>query len=249
MNIADEGTSSHLKAGVQAYSTVSQIPLQQAIQAVNSCFKLWGIPKNIKIDNGYPFVNPNHLDVPTMAKLWWIGIGINVIQNDLGKPQQNGTVEGLQGIMGSWSNPNGQPNIDALQQRLDEESKFQREVYRIPSKGNKTRVELYPDLHENKYNRPFIASAFQMKRVYEFLSNQVWERNVKSNGQLKFRGKNIYVGKQYAGERVTITLDPVEIKWIIRKLDGTMLKTSKGAIPTKEEIMDFAAPEEMKNTT
>jgi hypothetical protein len=249
MNVADEGTSSHLKAGVQPYSTVNQIPQEQAVQVVNDCFERWGIPRNIKIDNGYPLVNPNHMDIPTMAKLWWIGLGINVIQNDPGKPQQNGTVEGLQRIMGSWSNPEGQPSIDALQERLDQESRFQRESYRIPSKDNKTRAELYPELYENKKNRPFKVSSFSIKRVYDFLSNQVWERSVQNNGLVKFRREYIYVGAQYAKEQVTITLDPVEVQWMIRKLDGTILKTSKKAIPTKDEIVEFAKPRRLKNTT
>jgi hypothetical protein len=107
MNVADEGSTAHLKAGVQPCATVAQMSAQAALQVVNGCFERWGMPKEIKIDNGHPFVNPNHRDLPTLAKLWWIGLGINVIQNDVGRPQQNGAVECLQGVMGSWSNPGG----------------------------------------------------------------------------------------------------------------------------------------------
>lgn len=247
MNVADEGSTAHLKAGVQPCATVAQMSAQAALQVVNGCFERWGMPKEIKIDNGHPFVNPNHRDLPTLAKLWWIGLGINVIQNDVGRPQQNGAVECLQGVMGSWSNPGGQPDIEALQQRLDEESEFQREGYLIPSKGYKTRAELHPGLYE--VQRPFKPGEFCISRVYDFLSTQVWERTVKNNGEIRFRGHHIYIGTRYKKEGVTVTFDPVERQWLIRKGDGTLLKASKAAIPSQEEIVQFAMPSEGLGTT
>ena len=129
MNIADEGSSSHLRAVVHDKRTVAEMDATQATQDVNGCFETSGLPLNIKIDNGRPFVNPNARDVPTLTELWWIGLGINVIKNTPGCPQQNGIVESLQGTMCNWSNPKGQPDIEALQQRLDEESDFQRNHY------------------------------------------------------------------------------------------------------------------------
>jgi len=214
---------------------------------VNESFKRWGLPQQIKIDNGYPFVNPKHRDVPTYAKLWWIGLGIKVIQNRPGCPQENGIVECLQGVLCNWSNPGKHTSIQALQNRIDEESEFQRNYYRIPSKGNKTRIELFPDLENNprKYN----PDDFDIGRIHKYLCTQVWTRHIKDNGQIKFWGQSIYVGTKLKKEEVIVTFDPEEIQWMVTKSDGTLLKTSKKNLPDPDHILEFATMSKNEVTT
>lgn len=247
MNIADEGTRAHLKVGVEDCVTVSSMRPQSALQVVNECFETWGLPLSIKIDNSYPFVIPHQIDIPTKSKLWWIGLGIKVIQNDLYTPQQNGAVECLQGILCNWSNPKSQDTIEALQKRLDIESDFQRNSYKIPSKGNKTRIELYPSLAKN--TRTYTPDKFEMKRVYEFLSLQVWCRRIGKTGTISIFNHTIYIGRRFRGEEVSITFDPLEKQWLIQKGDGTLLKKSTVGIPTEKEIKDFATISENIETT
>ena len=112
MSIADEGTTSHLQATVYSCSQVAEINEQQALQDINGCFEKFGMPENIKIDNGKPFVNPKNRDVPTKSILWWVGLGINVIQNPLRTPQDNGAVENLQGALYRWTKPSIFDNIE-----------------------------------------------------------------------------------------------------------------------------------------
>ena len=140
--------------------------------------------------------------------------------------------------MNSWSNPASQPDKEALQQRLDEESEFQRNHYRIPSKKYKARIELYPGLINNP--RPYSPELFDMERVYAYLSRQAWQRSVKDNGQVKMFSNWIYIGTRFAKETVTVTFDPLEAQWLFRKNDGTLLKASNVGIPTEKEIKDFA---------
>jgi len=238
MNIADEGSGAHLKATVQKESVMSLIKLESAIQIVNECFSRWGLPKQIKIDNGWPYVHPNNKRVPTIAKLWWIGLGIKVIQNRPRCPQQNGIVECLQGTICRWANPGSQQNIGELQQRINEESDFQRNSYRIPSKQNKTRVELYPELETNP--RIYDPDLFDIHLVYKFLSEKVWIRKVKTGGMMKFFSYQIWVGKKYAHQKVTVSLDPIEVRWLIKDVKGTLVNTSTRGIPTEIEIKKIA---------
>lgn len=249
MNIADEGTSAHLQASVDKASTVASMNPKTATQYVNKAFERWGLPQNIKIDNGYPFVNPNHRNVPTLAKLWWIGLGINVIQNTPRCPQQNGIVECLQGTICSWSNPSQYDTIEDWQKRIDKESDFQRNEYQMPAKKNKTRIELYPELETNP--RKYDPEEFDIRLVYEFLSNQVWKRRVKKNGEVNIFSQNIYIGKNknYVQHDVEITFDPQDIKWIIRKKDGTLLKQSSKGVPNEKRIKEFAVMSKNDDTT
>lgn len=238
MNIGDEATGAHLKAKVYPVNRVSKICPQQATRDINQSFQRYGMPKVIKIDNGRPFVVPNTRDIPTLSILWWIGLGIKVIQNTPCQPQENGIVECLQGTMCSWSNPKDQPNPWALQKRLDEESDFQRNHYRMPARNYKTRIELYPALENNQ--RKYSSKLFNMKRVYSYLSEKVWERTVAKRGQVSVFGKDVYIGIKYARLSITMTFDPIEKQWIFRKTDGSLLKTSTLEVPQEQEILEFA---------
>lgn len=238
MNIADEGTTAHLKAIVQDNPTVASMSEQSVTQLINESFEVWGLPQQIKIDNGHPFVTPGYRDVPTKSKMWWIGLGIKVIQNQLRCPQQNGAVECLQGILKSWSNPKKYKGMQGLQERLDEESDFQRNHYRIPSKGNKTRIELHPSLEENP--KEYNPDNFDINLVYDFLSEQVWDRSINSGGYVNMMGIKIYISYKLKKQPITVTFDPLEKKWLIRKENGTLLKDSISGVPTEKEIKDFA---------
>lgn len=238
MNIGDEASSASLKAFVHSCKTVAAMDSKLATRQINHCFEKWGLPKCIKIDNGYPYVYPQQMDLPKRTKLWWIGLGIEVIQNTPGRPQENGIVEGLQGVLSKWSSPKSQPNEKALQQRLDEESEFHRSHYRMPAKGNKTRMELYPSLKENP--RTFNPDNFCIQKVYAWMSEQVWDRRINANGEIKMYDTGIYIGKKYKHQQITITFDPIEAQWIARQHNGTFLKSSNRAIPTENSIKDFA---------
>lgn len=238
MNIADEGSSAHLQATLYAKRTVSEIGVQQVTQDINGCFEQWGLPVAIKIDNGRPLVHPHARDIPTLTKLWWIGLGIKVIQNAPRCPQQNGIVESLQGTICNWSNPKGQLNMADFQQRVNHESDFQRNHYQIPAKDNKTRMELHPELASNP--RQYHPTMFDINRVYQYLSKKVWTRTLRSSGDVKFFSKNIYIGKKYNRMTITIIFDPEVKCWRFSKQDGTLLKTSTVGVPSKEQIISFA---------
>lgn len=238
MNIADEGSGSHLKAFVVDKRIVEEMLPSSTTQKMNESFLRWGLPQNIKIDNGRPFINPNAMDIPTMALYWWIGLGINVIQNKPGCPQQNGIVEGLQGTLYRWSNPKEQPDQKAFQRRVDEESEFQRNHYKIPSRNHKTRRELYPDLENNI--RRYCPSKFDMQLVYAYLESRVFRRTVKNNGVIKIFGETFYMGRKYLGIEVTITFDPIDKQWIFKNERGVLMSKSSKGVPIEDEIKAFA---------
>jgi len=238
MNVGDEGTSAHLKATVHPVPRVSQIDLQAAIWSVNLSFIRYGLPSCIKIDNGYPFVNPNYRDIPTKAKLWWIGLGIEVIQNPPRLPQENGIVECLQGVCHRWVHPKEIESPKQLQEQLDQISDFQRNHYEIPGQAYKTRIELYPDLEQN--SRKYNPCQFNMKLVDQFLASKIWQRKADQNGRLSFFHQKICIGRPFKNLKVYITFDDIDRQWVFRNDKGTLLKTSTKAVPCEKEIKKFA---------
>lgn len=218
---------------------MTQIPPHQAIAVVNEAFLEWGLPQRIKIDNGWPFINPCHRDTPTLSIMWWIGLGIEVVQIDPGSPQQNGTVEGLQNICYRWVNPSKYDSVDSLQTALDQTGRIQRDIYKIPAKGYATRLELYPELLHNPRKGPLDAQ-FDFQRVEEYLARQVWQRNIQSGGFIKFMGQRIYIGYRMVRQLVTLTYDPLDHLWLIRSISGQLLKICDKQIITEEAIWKHA---------
>jgi hypothetical protein len=216
---------------------VAELGPKEVLQFVNKCFSIWGLPGRIKIDNGLPLVNPHQRDMPTLTVLWWIGLGIKVQQNDPGCPQQNGTVEGLQGICNRWVNPQQFDSVQALQEALDEVLRIQMEVYRIPGKKHKTRLSLHPELKENP--RKFNPEDFSWQRVKDYLADQVWTRTV-SVTAVSFFNQKIYVGKQFAQQEVTLTYDPIEEQVLIRSRDGNLIRSYRKPLVTEAQILEFA---------
>jgi|GEM_PF-2485802 len=236
--MACEATTAHLMAVVQGVKRASQISPVAATAAVNECFERWGLPEEIKIDNGYPFVNPHYMDIPSKTKMWWIGLGINVIQNTPAVPQENGAVECLQGICARWANPYIINSKSELQTALNDISDFQRNHYQIPGKEYKTRIQLYPELENNP--RKYDPQLFDMELVYQYLAQNIWERRIKENGSVHFFGKPIYLSTKFGKQDTFITFDPSARQWIFRNRHGTFLKSSSNAVPRQKEIIEFA---------
>ena len=84
------------------YKKISEVPLHEIQRALIVIFKSHGIPDWIKVDNGRPFGDPQMELIPPLA-LWLIGLGIQVIWNRPGTPQDNAKVERSQGVMARWT--------------------------------------------------------------------------------------------------------------------------------------------------
>lgn len=217
---------------------MAQVPERAMCEAVNHCFEKEGLPRRIKIDNGLPLALPHDRDVPTRTVLWWIGLGIEVVYNKPRCPQQNGTVENLQGTCFRWSDPLACQSAQLLQGSLDEADRIQRSVFRLRKKQGKTRQELYPGLDTNP--RKFTPEAFDYQRVKHYLAKQVWRRTVPTCGSITFAGVSIYVANKLAGHAVTVTFDTDENHWVIKDVDGKLLKTSPKEIFSEKMIFEIA---------
>ena len=226
------------RQGFSPQKIVEALDAAQICQAVNEAMAEWGCPKRIKIDNGLPLVPGGNKDIPTLTQLWWIGLGIEVKLNDANTPQQNGTVEGLQGICYRWSNPAAYQDMASFQQRINETNRIQREVYRIRKQGDKTRRELFPELWQN--SRQYDPENFNIQKVCDNLATKVWERKVNKGGNFQFWATVIYIGPKFEGQTVTITYDPSERQWFIRAKDGRLLRTYTKEFFTEVQLLEHA---------
>jgi len=218
--------------------TIAQIPAAWVIAVIIQCFKRFGMPRRIKVDNGRPLVDAKNRDLPTLALLWFIGLGIEVVQIPPRTPQQNGIVEGLQGTCSSWVAPAKRGSASELEEALAEMSTFQRDHYRIPAQKFQTRAQRWPELYQPL--RPYDPQQFCFQLVKDHLAKQVWVRKIKKSGEIRFRGQEIYIGNKLHNQLAYITYDPNEEQWIIRDEKGMLIKTSTKALYKEQDIKEFA---------
>ncbi len=127
----------------QGYFT--QVPSGMVQAELRRCFKRWGRPASVRVDNGNPWGSCG--DLPTPLALWLIGLGVDVIWNPPRRPQDNGVVERSQGVAWNWAEPDRCHDAAKLQWRLDQEDRVQRECY--PYGSFRSRLEAYPSLRHS----------------------------------------------------------------------------------------------------
>jgi hypothetical protein len=169
-----------------------------------NCFKRWGLPRSIKVDNGKPFGDPQMSSVPEMA-LWLIGLGMEVIWNPPRCPRENAKVERMQGTTACWAEVYACGDLERLQQALDKAGIIQREKYEVRRLKGKTRKQVYAALWANP--RKYGALSFDIQKVYQYLSKVLFKRKTNANGSLYFYGQNVYVGTRHKRKIVDITFD------------------------------------------
>lgn len=173
-------------------------------------FKIWGIPKWIKVDNGRPLGDPQLELIPPLA-LWLIALGIVVIWNRPKTPQDNAKVERGQGVLAKWTEFEKCQDTFALQVRLWEEAQFYNYHFPIRRLKHKKRIEVFPQLGFT--GKCWNPADFDIQRALNFLAKGTWERKVSVNGQFSHYGNRFNVGTTYKHQRISIKLSPKDNQW------------------------------------
>lgn len=166
-------------------------------------FREHGIPRQIISDNGTPFCSSHSLGGLTQLSRWWIELGIMPIRIEPGHPQQNGIHERMHRTLKDWVGRHRQSSLRPQQRSFN--------VFR----------------HEFNYVRPHQslgqkppASAFQSYRPFSSRPGKLEYdttmdvRSVRSNGQIKWNGTQIFATEVLAGAQVGL-LQIGEAAWSI----------------------------------
>lgn len=168
-------------------------------------FREYGLPGAIRTDNGAPFAS---LAVGGISRLsaWWIRLGIVPERIAPGRPDQNGRHERMhRSLKADTLVPAPAASLSAQQRRFDQ---FLVEYNEVRS-------------HE-ALQRQTPASCYQASsRCYPVVvqpvsydSNQL-VRRVRSNGEIKWRGRLVYVTEVLAGELISLR-ETDEAVWEVR---------------------------------
>jgi hypothetical protein len=185
------------------------------------CFKRWGRPTFVRVDNGNPWGSCG--DLPTPLALWLIGLGIGMIWNPPRRPQDNGVVERSQGVASNWAEPDRCHDVATLQRRLNEEDRVQRESY--PYRAFRSRLEAYPSLrHSGRlYNMRWERAHWSWTAVLDQLAAATMSRRVDCSGKIGLYHGKIYVGTVIRGRDVVLQFDADAATWVITDQRGVEL--------------------------
>ena len=157
----------------------------------------YGMPEAIRTDNGTPFACVG-LGGLTELSIWWLRLGIRMERNRPGCPQDNGRHERMHRTLKAETACPPQANMVAQQRAFDA---FRREY-------NEERP--HEALDGQTPSQIYVPSARDYpERLLDLEYAPTWEtRQVRSSGQIKWKGNGVYVTRALAGER--IGLEPVE---------------------------------------
>lgn len=220
------------------YARISQVPVNQVVDAIHYLFFRWGFVPTFRADNGAPFGDPSRQSISPL-NLYLIGLGIRVKLNPPRSPIKNAKVERNQGTTSRWACPSLCSNYVQLQQKLDEVMVDQRQNYPTKTCQGKTRAEKYPALLNNPQR--FHPNDFQVQRVYQFLSKGSWKRKVSAQGVVSILGCDLQVGFKHRATTVTATFDPITVQWIFKNDRGDLLKSCNPPNLDEKTILSFSS--------
>lgn len=203
------------------YGYFVQVPSGMVQNELPCCFKQWGRPQSLRVDNGNPWGSWG--DLPTPLALWLVGMGIGVTWNPPRRPQDNGVVERSQGVAYNWAEPDRCHDWEELQRRLDEEDRVQRESY--PYGSFQSRSEAYPDLAHSgqRYSVAWERSEWSWEKVLTYMSGVMVHRRVDGWGKIGLYHTKPYVGLVNKNRDVIAQLDASTVEWVISDPSGAEL--------------------------
>jgi hypothetical protein len=171
-----------------------QVVVQPIFEVV---MREFGVPAAIRTDNGTPFACAG-LGGLTALSIWWLRLGIRLERSRPGCPQDNGRHERMHRTLKAETAQPPQANLAAQQRAFDAFRREYNEERPHEALDGETPAQVYVPSARN-----FPA------RLPEVTYAKDWEtRQVRTSGQMKWKGKSIYVTTALAGER--IGLEPIE---------------------------------------
>jgi hypothetical protein len=204
---------------------------------LRQAFGRWGRPGQVRVDNGAPWGSKG--DLPPDLALWLLGLGVDVVWNRPGRATDNAVVERGHGVGANWAEPHAQGSAAALQERMAEMDRIQREEY--PGRDGRSRLQAYPGLaHSGRpYSPAWERRHWSLQRVLDCLAGLAVRRRIDSKGMASLYNRNYYVGRHHAGREVQVSLDPQRRSWVFSDEQGRQLREVPAEQLTRRRILSL----------
>jgi hypothetical protein len=207
-------------------------------------FGHWGLPEEIRLDNGSPW--GGWYDLLTVFALWLIGLKLKVHFNPPAKPRHNGVSERFNGLGQRWAEVSQCRSVAQAQAQLDEVDEIQRAY--MPCRGGPSRLQGCAAVrHSGRvYSREWEEENWSLESVQEVLETQVAQRKVGSQGRISLYYRQVYVAERLHGREVLVQYDRGSNMWVISLADGKVVRTVPAVEVSREKIMTLTMYQEAK---
>lgn len=174
--------------GCEGQLSTATVGVQAAFERL---FRAKGLPKAILSDNGSPFSSRAVCGLSRLS-VWWIKLGIEPLRIEPGKPSQNGAHERMhRTLKAETTRPPAadlatqQISFDTFRREFNDERPHETLELRMPAEFYEPSPRPYPDP----------APAVEYPGHFEV-------RRVRKDGQIKWRGRWLFLSEALAGESV-----------------------------------------------
>jgi transposase InsO family protein len=175
----------------------------EALPVFERVFREHGLPERILSDNGPPFGSTALLGLSRLA-VWWLKLGIEVTRIERGHPEQNGSHERMHRTLKDEAARPAAPTWRGQQKRLREFRVAYNEVRPHDSLQGRTPASCYmPSPRPYTNGTPGLDYPVHYTR-----------RQVRSSGDIKWRGRRVFLSEVLAGEPVGLN-EIEEGKWAV----------------------------------
>ena len=194
-----------------------QLVLRQA-------FSEWGLPDCIAVDHDSVFYdNTCKSPFPTRFHLWLLALGVDLVFGRPGRPTDQATVERSHQTW-AWQALEGQTfaDWDRLHAYLEQRRYFLN--YQLPCStlGNRPPLVAHPEaLQPRRLYRPeWEAELLNLSRVYDYLSQSRWFRQVSRVGTVSLGQQTYGLGVTWGRQAVEVTFDSTDRHLVFLSADG-----------------------------
>jgi hypothetical protein len=217
LRLTDECSGAILKT-VAFPAVFHQVAPERVRQAMRECWRAWGLPAELRLDNGWPW--GGWFDLPTPLALDLAGLGLGLHYNDPRSPRQNGVVERSHQTSQGWAEPHTCADAAELQARLDETDAIQRGEY--PHKWARSRMDAYPGLaHSGRaYSPEWERQRWSLREAQQYLAGHVALRRVGREGRVSVYDRRYSVGRVNGGKAAMVQYEPESGEWLFSSQEG-----------------------------
>jgi hypothetical protein len=157
-------------------------------------FGQYGYPAVIRLDNGAPFGSTGPAGLSRLSA-WWTALGIRVEFIAPGHPEQNGGHEQMHRVLKAETTRPASCHLRAQQRRTDRWVRSYNEIRPHEALGQRPPAALY------QAKRLSTPRKVALKYPAAFVVRQV-----RSNGQIKWRGRKRFIGEAFVGYPIGLKL-------------------------------------------
>ena len=237
---------SHVSLDSHACLDTSHPQSAEYQRVLRRAFTRYGLPEQISLDHDSAFFdNKSASPFPSRLHLWLVGLGVQVRFIHKRPPLEHARIERHhQTIAGQAFEGQTFSDLTALQRSLQARMLFLNLEYPTRALDGQPPFQGFP--HARHSSRLYALEAepqlFEMQRVYVYLQNGRWFRQVSSVGTFSLGGYAYNVTTRFAKQTLEITFDSAACKLIcLPEKDTTTFRLDAQGL-TKTALMGNADP-------